>query len=261
MPRLHLDQVHFAFGAREVLHGVSLSVAAGECLAVLGPNGAGKSTLLRVASGYLAPSAGSVRLDGEDLARLPRRAAARRIAGVSAHESFELPFRVREAVLLGRLPWRGAFGALSPSDEAAVEAALAAADLTALAERVLPSLSSGERQRVALARALVQRPDVLLLDEPTAHLDLGQQVRTLDVVRAESRARGVAVLAVLHDVNLAGGWADRIALLDGGRLVEEGAPARVLSGNLLAEVFGAAIDRVEVPGRAAPLIVPRGERR
>ncbi len=256
-PRLALDQVAFAFGAREVLADVSLAVEAGECVALLGPNGAGKSTLLRVASGYLAPARGTVRLDGADLAGLPRRAAARRIAGMAAGESAELPFRVRESVALGRHPWRGAFAALGPADLDPVERALEAADLGALAERPVPSLSSGERQRVALARALAQRSEVLLLDEPTAHLDLGHQARLLDVVRREARTRGVAVLAVLHDLNLAAGWADRLALLHAGRLVAEGPPGQVVGDPRLAAAYGAALEAVPVPGRAAPLLIAR----
>lgn len=258
-PRLALEDVAFAYGRTPVLGGVSLHVAPGERVALLGRNGAGKSTLLRVASGYLTAQRGRVLLDGQDLRALPRRVAARRVGGTAAGESAELPFRVREAVALGRHPWRGAFGPPSAADDDAVQAALAAADLVPLAERVLPSLSSGERQRVALARALAQQADLLLLDEPTAHLDLGHQTRLLNVVSAAA-ARGTAVLAALHDLNVAAAWADRLVLLHRGRVLAAGPPDHVLTPDLVRAAFDAEVVRVQVAGRAAPLVLPAGGR-
>jgi iron complex transport system ATP-binding protein len=257
MSVLRLDAVHFAYGAREVLCGVTLALAAGERVALLGPNGAGKSTLLKVASGYLAPSRGDVWLGDERLATLPRRSAARRIAGVAAEEAHDLPFTVRESVALGRHAWRGLFAPLAALDHARVQAALAACDLEALAERTVPALSSGERQRVALARALAQDADVLLLDEPTAHLDLGHQGRLLDAVSAAARVRRTAVLAALHDVNLASTWADRVVLLVEGRVEAEGPPAQVLTASRVEAVFGAPVHVLPHPDGGRPLVVPR----
>jgi iron complex transport system ATP-binding protein len=260
MSVLRLEAVRFAYGAQQVLRDVSLALEPGERVALLGPNGAGKSTLLRLASGYLVPDAGDVWLGAERLADLPRRVAARRLAGVAAEEAHEFPFTVRESVALGRHAWRSAFAAPGAADRERVEAALAACDLLALAERALPGLSSGERQRVALARALAQDADVLLLDEPTAHLDLGHQTRLLEAVSAAARSRGTAALAALHDVNLASAWADRVVLLVAGRLVAEGAPAEVLDAVRVEAAFGAAVHVLPHPEGGRPLLVPRRPR-
>jgi iron complex transport system ATP-binding protein len=257
MARLAFEEVHFAYGANAVLAGVSFAVEGGERVAVVGPNGAGKSTLLRLASGYFAPARGHVRLDGREVSALPRGEAGRRIGGVAAEEAHEFPFTVREAVALGRHPWRGAFARPSAADASRVEDALAAADLTALAVRTLPTLSSGERQRVALARCLAQDAEVLLLDEPTAHLDLGHQVRLLGVLARHARSRGRAALAVLHDLNLAATWADRVVLLVGGRVLADGSPREVLVPERVAEAFGAPVTVLAHPEGDAPLLVPR----
>jgi iron complex transport system ATP-binding protein len=257
MALLRLEDVRFSYAAHEVLRGVSFGLEAGEKVALLGPNGAGKSTLLKVASGYLAPAAGRVLLGSDDLARLPRRVAARRLGGVAAEETHEFPFRVRESVALGRHAWRSAFGAPTAEDETRVAAALTACELTALADRPLPSLSSGERQRAALARALAQDAEVLLLDEPTAHLDLGHQLRLLAAVAAQAATRRCAVLAAIHDVNLAAGWADRVLLLVAGSLVAQGTPREVLTEERLEAAFGAPVRVLPHPEADAPLIVPR----
>lgn len=258
MTLLDLEAVRFAYGAHEVLRGVSCRLGRGERVALLGPNGAGKSTLLKVAAGSLVPQGGEVRLEGTPLARLPRALAARRIGGVAASESAEFPLRVRESVALGRHPWRAAFGPPRAQDEAAVDAALAACDLVALAGRPVPALSSGERQRVALARALAQEADVLLLDEPTAHLDLGHQQRLLAAVGREARTRGVAVLAALHDINLAAAWADRVLLLVDGRVEGDGLPGEVLTAARVEAAFGAPVHVLAHPEGGGPLLVPRG---
>ncbi|MFM8386290.1 MAG: ABC transporter ATP-binding protein [Planctomycetia bacterium] len=258
MPLLALHDVCFAYGAHEVLRGVSCGLERGQRVALLGPNGAGKSTLLKVAAGSLLPQAGEVRLDGTLLSRLPRALSAQRIGGVAASESAAFPFLVRESVALGRHPWRSAFGPPAARDEAAVEAALEACDLVALAARPVPALSSGERPRVALARALAQQPDVLLLDEPTAHLDLGHQQRLLAAVGREARTRGVAVLAALHDVNLAAAWADRVLLLVDGVLAGDGTPREVLTAARVEAAFGAPVHVLSHPEGGGPLLVPRG---
>ena len=260
MATLRLEGVRFAYGAREVLAGVTVEVGPGERVAVVGPNGAGKSTLLRVASGHLTPSAGRVLLDGRDLAGLPRREAARQVGGMASEESHDFPFTVRESVALGRHPWRGAFRPPSAADREAVEGALAVAHLVDLAERPLPSLSSGERQRAALARSLAQGAGLLLLDEPTAHLDLGHQVRLLDVVRAHVEGSSRAALAVLHDLNLASAWATRVVLLHAGTVLADGAPRDVLTGTRVAEAFGAEVHLVAHPEGGPPLLVPRSPR-
>jgi iron complex transport system ATP-binding protein len=259
MSRLRLEAVRHAYGAHVALDAVDLEVAPGEFVALVGPNGAGKSTLLRVAAGLLRPSSGRVLLDGADLRTLDRRLLARRIGGVAAQEDAVFPFTVRETVALGRHPWRGRFAPLSDEDRRAVEAALEATRLEALASRPLPSLSTGERQRAALARMLAQDPGVLLLDEPTAHLDLGHRLRILAVLRAQA-ARGKAVLAALHDLSTAAMGADRLVCLVAGRVVASGAPADVLTPARIREAFGAEVSVIPHPRTGAPVVAPFAER-
>jgi iron complex transport system ATP-binding protein len=256
VPRLEIRSVGFAYGEAAVLDDVDLRVEAGEFVAVVGPNGAGKTTLLRVASGLLEPSRGSVLLDGDVVHDLPRRLAARRIAGLGAEEDARFPYTVRDTVALGRHPWRGAFGPLSEEDRARIERALADADLLSLADRPLPSLSSGERRRAMLARCLVQEGDVALLDEPTAHLDLGHRARMLAVIRSRAREGNRGVLAALHDLNLASAFADRVVLLVSGRVVTEGTPAEVLTPERIEEAFGAEVHVLKHPGTGGPVVVP-----
>jgi iron complex transport system ATP-binding protein len=227
-------------GRSRVLHGASLSLRAGEALALVGPNAAGKSTLLRTMAGLLAAQAGEVRLKDQLLATWKRDAWARAIALVAAEEDGASTLQVADRVALGRYPHRGPFRPLTPHDREAVERALAQTGIEHLAARPLGTLSAGERQLAALARGLAQEPEVLLLDEPASHLDIGHQLR-LFAVLDEVRKRGVAVLAVVHDLQRAGAWAERMALLFGGRVIDEGPPRAVLSGKGAAEAFGVTI--------------------
>jgi len=225
---------------------VSLSIAAGECVAIVGPNGAGKSTLLAALLGALPPIEGAVLLDGLPLASLPGDVRARRLALVPQSARAELPFRVRELVALGR----AAIG----HDERVVSEAMARMELEPLADRRWTALSGGERQRVLMARALAQEAAVLLLDEPTAHQDPRQQLLVLEQVRAHASAGGAAVV-VLHDLSLAGRL-DRVVLLREGGLVADGPPALALAPHRLREVFGVE-GRLEQPGPLASLRLER----
>ena len=258
MGSLDLADVSAGYARRPVLEGVSLACAPGEVTVLLGRNGSGKSTLLKVAAGTLRPTAGRVRLGETDLSTLSPRAVARRIAAVGQEEFVEFPFTVREVASIGRFARLGAFGRLRPEDVAAVDAALAALDLEALAERPLPTLSGGERRRAFLARAPAQEPEVLLLDEPTAHLDLGHEATLLRIVRDEAGRRGTAVVLALHDLNLVGLVADRVVLLDGGRVRAAGPVAQVFDAALLSDAYATELDVVPRPGGGAPLVVPRG---
>jgi iron complex transport system ATP-binding protein len=256
MARLAVEDVRFGYAEREVLAGASLEVTSGEFVAIVGPNGAGKTTLLRLAAGLLAPASGRVTLDGQDVRAAPRRALARRLSGVAAAEDAAFPFTVRETVALGRHPWRSAFGPLTAEDRRHVDEAIEAADLRGLEDRALPALSTGERQRAAAARCLAQDADVLLLDEPTAHLDLGHQLRILRTLRDAAKRRGKAVLAALHDLNLAALVADRVAVLREGRIVADGPPKAVLTAALVREAFGAEVEVLDHPRTGAPVIAP-----
>lgn len=227
--------------AAEAPHGlaqpVDLQIESGSFTVIVGPNGAGKSTLLRLLAGVLRPRAGEVRLDDADLATLARRAVARRIAWVQQGVAEGFDFTVQETVSMGRHPHLRRLRGPTAADDAAVGAALARAGLAALRDRPLSTLSGGERQRVAVARALAQAPRVLLLDEPTAHLDLAQQRALLDLVAALNREAGLTVVAVLHDLQLAATYAGRVLVLARGAVVADGPPA-VLTPERIAAVFG-----------------------
>jgi iron complex transport system ATP-binding protein len=256
-PPLALDRVEAGYGARRVLRDVSLTLAAGELVALVGPNGAGKSTLVGVASGVRAPIRGEVRLDGVPLVRWSRLAIARRLAVVAQGDGLPPGFRAEEVVAMGRTPHAGFLRAFGDADRAVVETAMREADVWRLRERPVEALSGGERQRVALARAFAQTPTVLLLDEPTSHLDLRYQVDALRNARAAAD-RGVAVLVVLHDLNLAARAADRIVLLDAGRVVGDGSPGQVLEEARLRAVYGADVRVRIVDGTATVLpVLPR----
>ena len=239
-------------GRTPVLHGASLSLHAGEALALVGPNAAGKSTLLRTMAGLLAARAGEVRLKDQPFAGWKRDAWARAVALVAAEEEGATTLQVADRVALGRYPHRGPFRPLTAHDREAVARALARTGIEHLAGRALGTLSAGERQLAALARGLAQEPEVLLLDEPASHLDIGHQLR-LFAVLDEVRRGGVAVLAVVHDLQRAGAWAERMALLDGGRIVDEGSPSAVLSGKAAAEAFGVTITAHAQAALAHPL--------
>jgi iron complex transport system ATP-binding protein len=233
-------------------------VGSGEIVAVVGPNGAGKSTLLRVLAGLLRPTAGAVALDGQDVATFSRSAVARRIAVVPQIFDTLFPFTVREVVALGRTARLGPFGRASAEDVAAVDRAIVELELEPLASRRIDRLSGGERQRAVLAMALAQETAVLLLDEPTVHLDPGHQLATLELLRELATRRDLAVCAVLHDLNLASAFASRIVVLADGRVVREGPPLQVLEANLITKVFGEGLEVVARDGH--PAVLPRAPR-
>ncbi len=255
MTELLAEGLRAGYGRREVLRVIDLALRSGEVVAVVGPNGAGKSTLLRCLAGLIRPSAGRVTLDGIDLRSLGRAAIARRIAVVPQVFETLFPFTVREIVGLGRTARLGRLGIPRAEDARAVDRAIAELDLAALADRPIDTLSGGERQRAVLAMALAQEADVLLLDEPTVHLDPAHQRETLDLVRSLARGRGLVVAAVLHDLNLAGALCARVVVLDGGRVVRDGPPAAVLDAPTVGQVFGAGLEVGERAG--VPYVLPR----
>ncbi|WP_101790085.1 ABC transporter ATP-binding protein [Nonomuraea indica] len=231
----------FSYGGDPVLSGVDLTVSSGEFVALVGVNGCGKSTLLRMFAGLLRPTTGTVLLDGVPLTGFSRREVARRVAVL--HQTLPpVPgLTVRQLVRQGRYPTRGALGMLCEPD--AGHHADQALDLTGvahLADRVLDTLSGGERQRVRLALAVAQRAPVLLLDELTAHLDIRHQLEVLGLVRELRATRGLTVVAVLHEIDHAARFAERVVALHGGRVHADGPPGRVITPELLAEVFGVA---------------------
>jgi len=244
---------------RPTLEGVSLRCAPGEFLGILGPNGVGKSTLLRLACGLLVPEEGEILAAGLCPSRSRRREVARRIALVPALVMPGFPMRVRDLVALGRTPHlRGLFE--SPRDREAIGRALCLAEVEDLAERPFQHLSAGEQRRVLVARALAQEPRLLLLDEPTANLDVAHTVRLLEGVQALARRSGLGVVAAIHDLNAALLVCDRVALLHQGRIRAFGDPDEAMRWSLLREVFGCDlyIGRNEMNGRL--FVAPMGSR-
>jgi iron complex transport system ATP-binding protein len=259
-PIVAAEGVRFAYAAspaRAALDGVAFSAREGEFVGLLGPNGAGKSTLVRLVAGLLAPSAGTVRLAGLDPHLAPRRHVAQVCALVPQEPRLDWPFTVREAVMMGRAAHQGLLAIPGRYDTGAVEGALAACDLTHLADRRVDALSGGERRRVFFARALAQEPRVLLLDEPTAFLDLAHQVAAMEMARVAARG-GLCVVAVLHDLNQAAAACDRLVVMGAGRVVAEGPPAEVLTAERVREVWGVPVWRGENGATGAPVVLPIG---
>ncbi len=232
----------FDYGGVPVLREVSLEVGAGEVLAVVGPNGSGKTTLLKNLSGVLGGAAQRrcVRLGSRSLSDLSPRDIARIVAVLEAEVETYFDFSVRELVELGRIPYLNRLQALGKRDRDAVDRALDVTKTRVFSERPLSSLSSGERQRAWLAMALAQEPEIFLLDEPTSHLDLAYQVEILELLRSLA-ARGLSVVFSVHDLNLAALFADRVALLDRGRLATVAPPAEALTAEHIREVYGTSV--------------------
>ena len=244
---ISLERVSVSLSGTPIVEGVSFAVEEGEWLTLIGPNGAGKSTLLR-ALAQLVPFTGDIRLDGRPLGRVRRKELARRIAFVPQSPLLPPEMRVREYVLLGRTPYIATLASERRSDHEAADRSLRRLELLELAHRPLRTLSGGEQQRAVLARALAQEAPVLLLDEPTAALDLGRQQQVLELV-AELRLHGrLTVISAMHELTLAAQYADRLALVSGGRLVAAGVPREIATRELIAEHYNA---RVEVIGDGA----------
>ena len=253
---LALQSVTASYAARRVLHEVSLEAAPGEIVGLIGPNGSGKTTLVRVASRGLRPDHGEVRVQGLDPYALSARQAARLVAVVPQEVTPAFDYSVLEMALMGRSPYRSSWG--RGDDWAQVRRAMASANVQHLAERGMGELSGGERQRAILAQALAQDAPVLLLDEPTTHLDMRHVVEILTLVRGLARRDGKAVLAIFHDLNIASAYCDRIHVLSEGRVIAAGPPAEVITHDLIGRVF--AVD-VEVTtggatGRPAVVVAP-----
>lgn len=253
MSALAARGVRVRYGTRAVVDGVDLEVRAGEVLALLGPNGAGKSTLLGVLAGDVLPDEGVVELDGADVRAMRLDDLARRRAVLLQENRLSFPFDVLDVVRMGRAPWRGTDR--EDGDDAVVDAVMATADVTHLADRRYPTLSGGEKARVSFARTLAQEPTVLLLDEPTAALDIRHQESLL--AEAVRWARdGAAVVVVLHDLTLAAAYADRVVLLADGHVRGDGTPRDVLTGELLTDVYRHPIEVVHRPGSDELVVLP-----
>ncbi|GGR95455.1 hemin import ATP-binding protein HmuV [Streptomyces aureoverticillatus] len=248
--------VRVRLGAREVLKGVTVAARAGEVLALVGPNGAGKSTLLAALAADLPVASGVVRICGRAAEEWPAPELALRRAVLPQSATLSFPFPVEDVVRMGRAPWAGTRLEDSDNrDDKVVREAMAATEVSGFAARPFSALSGGERARVALARVLAQCAPLLLLDEPTAALDLRHQELVLRVCRQRAAA-GDAVVVVLHDLGLAAAYADRAVVLDGGAVVADGAPGDVFEDGLLSDVYRQPIEVFPHPRTGAPLIAP-----
>jgi iron complex transport system ATP-binding protein len=245
---LEVEGVTCAYDAADVLRDVTLRVGSGDAIGVVGPNGAGKSTLVRAMSRVLRPRLGRALLEGRDLYALGARESARAIGVVPQEAQPPFDFTCGETVMMGRTPHLGRWQAESERDREVVRRAMERTKTWELRDRPVTAVSGGERQRVILARAFAQEPRVLLLDEPTAHLDLGHQVAVMKI----ARELGGAVVAVMHDLNLAAAFCAKLVLMDRGRIVAAGAPEDVLTAERVREVYGV---EVEVERRGARLVV------
>ena len=244
---IHLEGVTVAYRGRPALRDLNLHIDRGERVALVGPNGAGKSTLLRAIAGLIEPTVGIVELDGRPVASLDRLAVARRLAVVPQVAALPFSTTVDEVVALGRLPHEHPIRGMRPADRAAVAAAIEQVGVGHLMGRDARELSLGERQLVLLAMAVAQDADVLVLDEPTVHLDLRHQVEVMELLRDLNARQGTTILAVLHDLALAAHFFPRLVVLDRGRVVGDGPPSEVLAPDRIREVFRVDPSLVRLP--------------
>lgn len=252
---IEVVELRCGYGGREVIRGVSLTVPRGSMLGLAGPNGSGKSTLIRAMTGILRPYSGRVMIDGAEVSKMSRREIARRVAVVPQDISVGFGFTVRDVVSMGRTPHLRMFQPETPEDRRAVEEAMEKCAVRELQDRPLAELSSGERQRVALARALAQDPEYLLLDEPTAHLDIGYQSEVLDLVADLRRCQGLTVVVVLHDLNLAAMYVDSLCLIKDGKVRAIGRPGEVVTPQVVRDVYGIKAAVIRNPFTGGPLVV------
>ncbi|CAG7633268.1 Iron(3+)-hydroxamate import ATP-binding protein FhuC [Paenibacillus allorhizosphaerae] len=259
--KVEVEQLNKLFGSRQVLDNISFRVEPGEWFCILGPNGSGKSTLLHTISGVERPTSGQVRLDDRPVQRIHRKTLAKSLAVLHQDALPPLGFTVREVIEMGRYPFQNWLGNESgEADTQLVEHILDWLKLRPLEGRTVDELSGGERQRVALGKAMAQEPKLLLLDEPTTFLDIGYQVDMMDRIRKWQQECGLTVISVLHDLNLAAQYCDRLMLLHSGHIVGIGKPEDVMEAGLLERVYGTRPYVMAHPDSGAPqILLGRGE--
>lgn len=256
VPALGARGLVSGYGRTAVCRNIDLEIGQGSFTAIIGPNGCGKSTLLRSLCRLLVPQAGQVLLEGEDMARIPARQLARRIGLLPQSAIAPAGIGVADLVARGRYPYQGLFRQWSPADSAAVDAAMRATGIADLADAQVDHLSGGQRQRVWVAMALAQDTPILFLDEPTTYLDIAHQFDLLDLL-ADLNAGGRTIVAVLHDLNQACRYADRLVVMRQGGIVADGTPVRVMTPDLMRRVFGLEALVIPDPLSATPMIVPK----
>lgn len=253
---LRVEDLVCGYGDADVITGITLSVREGEFLGIIGPNGSGKTTLFRAIAGLIAPRKGRIIYKGRDTSAVSRAHLAEEVAILPQFLEANFPFTVEEFVMMGRYPHMSRLSRETPQDRQAVDKALAATGTVSLRGRRISDLSGGERQRCLLAQGLAQEPTLLLLDEPTAHLDIGHQIEALDLLSRLNREEGITVLIVLHDLNMAGEYCERLLLLSGGRVHREGAPRNVLTYQAIEEVYKTVVVVSTNPVSSSPHVLP-----
>ncbi|MFD1825396.1 ABC transporter ATP-binding protein [Mumia zhuanghuii] len=253
---LRAEGVVAGYGGRDILHGITLDIPAGQVTTVIGPNGCGKSTLLRTLAGLLRPHKGQVLLDGEPLSSIKPREVARTMAVLPQSPVAPEGMSVGDLVARGRQPYQPWYRQWSAEDERIVADAMAATGVEELADSALDELSGGQRQRAWIAMALAQDTDLLLLDEPTTHLDLAHAVEVMDLVVRLRRDTGRTIVVVLHDLNLAARYSDHLVVIDNGHVVTQGTPAEVIEPGLLAKAFGLSAHVFPDPVDRLPTVIP-----
>lgn len=246
MQLLHLSGVDFSYRDGLVLHNINLAVKSGEMVGLIGPNGSGKTTLLKLIGGLLRPTQGEIRLDGTDLAGQNHRAIARSVAVVPQQFHTPFAFTVAEIASLGRIPFVRGLSGMNQADRQAITRAMQLTDIEDMSGHRFDELSGGEQQKVILAMALAQEPKLLLLDEPTVHLDISHQVEILDLLQELNREQGLTIIAALHDLNLAALYCRRLVLLHRGMISADGTAAEVLTEERISTTFSARV-KVTLP--------------
>jgi iron complex transport system ATP-binding protein len=235
---LEVNNVSVKYDGREILRDITFSVAAGEIIVLIGANGAGKTTMLKAINGGVAIASGEIMIDGKSLSGMRRREIAKKVSVVAQENETKFPVSVEEFILAGRFAHASAFGWETKEDEVAAKQAMESCGLLDLRMRSMNELSGGERQRVVLARALAAGSELLMLDEPTANLDLSHQVMMFRLIREKCETRGLGSLVITHDLNLAAAFADKLVLIGGGKIIASGSPNEVLSAENLKNVYG-----------------------
>lgn len=252
---LTIQSVSKHYDTRSAIEGVSLQIERGEAIGIVGPNGSGKTTLLRMMAGELAPDQGQILLEGSNLSKLKPKARARKIAVLSQELLGDAPFTVREMVEMGRYPYLSRFEMLSERDVQVIDQILHQTNLLEHQYLRITQLSGGERQRVAIARALVQEPQILLLDEPTTYLDIQAQWSLLQICKRWQNERGLTLAMVIHDLNMASLFCDRLLFLQQGKRIAEGAPKEVISTSLIEQVYGVSTVVIPHPHTGVPQVL------
>jgi iron complex transport system ATP-binding protein len=258
MSLFEIQHVNYHYGNTRVLHDITFNIEEGEILGIIGPNGSGKSTLIRTMSGLHAPTSGQILLQSKPISSFSHKDLARQITVLEQEGTPPLPFTVEQIVSMGRYPWLKRFSDLGAHDHEVVESVLKSLNLWDKRSKKVNNLSGGQRQLVSLARAMAQEPRILILDEPTTYLDIGHQILVMEHVRKWHREQRITILMVLHDLNIAGQYCDRLLLLDQGNLITWGQTENVLKVKTLAKVYKTELVKIEHPVSGVPQFLLSG---